>query len=393
MNMSSSPSHLVSTWKTLFNFVMAVIGMGILTLSTSMAEAGWGFSIFLFVGTFALCHTGVVLLYKCVEATKSVDLPSVGLAAFGGLWGYWLVGFVNSMYVITVCAAMIELLGSIIHQFELVSYKIQGVWISTLFMIFPCMLANFNEMSFISIFGVIAVFVALFSVILFCYLSLANESREEVVYTPFTSSVLSLGKSFANYINSYTATPALPNMIAEMRKPRDIVKVSVYGFSIVTLVFVVIGYSGYYTFGQSLLTSSQLAERIHKDHRFPYINYIVQGSLIVTAVSQFIMLFYPVAETVTNHVKVSKEGFGKYAVRVALVVLCGGLASTPLNFQEVATLLGATFGNTVQVVFPVLFYHLLFNRNSRIKLIMTSLVICFSVGIAVCGIMGVVTNL
>ncbi len=358
---------------------MSVIGIGVLALPKGIAEGGYAISIFMFLLTCSLSYISVVLLHKSITLPSPkqplLSYQAIGHAAFGQP-GRILVSVVNFLNLFTVCACMLILLGDCLAVFmpsASVFFRISVAAIAVLPLAF---LPSLKEIAAVSIIGVVAVFLTCVAVVAFC--SHHMVASDAIVIDAWPKRPMAVGISFANFMNSYTVAPVVPTIVASMKHPHLFPKMSLIAFIVVSVVFAVIGFSGYLAYGEGIRGYSSVGDAINKgaaegDRSVRALNVTVQIGILIVCLSHFVSLFNPVA--------VAAEGFFIYVrdvprkvtlaerlvVRTIVVAGCYGLAAGVKNFNSLVNLLGATFVMMLQIIFPFAFYEAITRKHAPEK--------------------------
>ena len=368
----------VSDVKTVLNLIMSVIGIGVLALPKGIAEGGWAVSILMFVVTCSLSHVAVVLLHRCLYFADPkrplLTYQAVGEAAFGPV-GKTVVAIVNYLNLFTVCACMLILLGDSLEVFWSNSSKLARLSVAAVCVLPLAWLPSLKEVAAVSVVGVCAVFLTCAAVVAFCALEISSEPAS---LSAWPSKPMSVGISFANFMNSYTVAPVVPSIVASMRNPEKFPTLSLVAFAIVSVVFLAIGFSGYLAYGAGIRDFSSVGDAINKaaaaeaGRTIQALNITVQVGILLVCLSHFVSLFNPVAlATEQLYLRLGRKRevhlWPRLALRTAVVAACYGLAAGVNNFTSLVNLLGATFVMLLQIIFPFAFHHALAKRLAPAK--------------------------
>ncbi|RVW82701.1 Amino acid transporter AVT1I [Vitis vinifera] len=155
----------ISFFKTCFNGLNALLGIGILSVPYALASGGWLSLMLLFVIALATFYTGL-LLQRCMDVDLNIrTYPDIGEQAFGKK-GRLMVSIFMYLELYLVATGFLILEGDNLHNlFPMVGFEIFGqvidgrqsfILISGLVILPSVCFYNLNMLSYISASGVFA---------------------------------------------------------------------------------------------------------------------------------------------------------------------------------------------------------------------------------------------
>ena len=178
--------------------------------------------------------------------------------------------------------------------------------------------------------------------------------------------------AYIEFMNSFTVAPVIPTIICGMKDPSKYPRVAAYGFSIISGLFAIIGFAGYAGWGGALLSKKggNITDLIAESASKTY-STICQVSIVIVALSHFLVMFCPVAMLsdkavgavpMTKNSKIARIGFQVIA-RSALVGLMLLAALYVPSFGTVVDLVAATVVLPLQVIFPIVFFEMICRKE------------------------------
>jgi hypothetical protein len=342
------------------------------------------------------------LLWKCVKSHNQSNLKKIdsyggiGEAAMG-FYGKIIVAF--SMYtgLSAICVIILYLLGSGLYGLTETHDLRTWIKISAACILPLSWLPSLKEVGVLSAVGVVATCMVSF-VVLAAAIVRDPSDRGEVSATPI--GIGGFAMSFIEFMNSFTVAPVIPTIISGMRDPSRYPRVATYGFAIISLLFAIIGFSGYAGWGDTLLSkkggniTSLIADSASRTY-----STVCQVGIVVVALSHFLVMFNPVALLSDSCVDMMPLKEASKSVTIVVKTLArSGLVAIMLllalyvpSFGTVVDLVGATVVLPLQVIFPIIFFEILCKEEiksySRSRFLIYRTVFLISICIA-CATMG-----
>ena len=413
-DVKSVQTERIGDFKSCVNLVLTAVGVGVLALPKAIAQSGWTIGCVLLLLTWGLSQSMMHLLWRCTETAKQryghkIDsYGSIGEAALGKP-GRYVVSFATYTGLSAICTIILILLGGGLKN--LTESMSDGFWrrIAALCILPLSWLPTLKEVGVLSGVGVVAVCVVVV-VVVAASIGLTGDERGDISALPPTSGGLAM--SFIEFMNSYTVAPVIPTIIVGMKDGSHYPRVAAYGFSIITLVFAVIGFAGYAGWGDALLSpeGGNITDFIANSSSRVY-SVTCQVAIIVVSLSHFLVMFNPVAllsdMLIGNIPGVTTNTSNKFlriglrmAGRSAIVGLMLLVALYVPSFGTIVDLVGSTVVIPLQVLFPIAFFLVICREDiknmSGIKRAglygLFALTVCLSLVAMVYGLYNVFTN-
>ncbi|CAO2820295.1 unnamed protein product [Amaranthus hypochondriacus] len=245
-----------SFFKTCFNALNSITGIGILSVPYALASGGWLSVILLFIISMAATYTGL-LVKRCMDVDPTIkSYPDIGEHAFGNI-GKILVTLVLYADLYMVITGSLILEGDNLHNLfpdltvELIGISIDGkssfIIIVALIVLPTVWLDDLSILAYISAGGVVASFVILISVIwVGAFEGIGFETKGELFKLNGLPTAVSL------FMFCYTAHPVFPPLYTSMRNKQQFSTVLLICFAICTLSYATMAILGYLMFGPEL---------------------------------------------------------------------------------------------------------------------------------------------
>ncbi|KAF4659255.1 hypothetical protein FOL47_007668 [Perkinsus chesapeaki] len=284
--------------RSVANIVMTAVGVGVLALPNAVAMGGWIAAPLLLVLAWALTHFQMCLLWKCLFMNPSGrqmhSYEEVGRACFGRPGQ---IAVIICLYggIFCICALIMILLGSSLHNISPALSRSIWIVISVLVMLPFAWLPTFKRVGIIAAVGVAATLVVAISVIVAGAREAISSRHHQHALGP--QGIGGLGLSFTNLMNSFTCAPVIPGLVTEMRDPSHFPRVAMWAFLTIALCFGSIGFAGYAGWGIDMLNFDLIVDAVASSAgKNDGINYVVQISIIVVSVTHLLVLFAPLGK-------------------------------------------------------------------------------------------------
>uniref|UniRef100_A0A803M7S5 Amino acid transporter transmembrane domain-containing protein n=1 Tax=Chenopodium quinoa TaxID=63459 RepID=A0A803M7S5_CHEQI len=230
-NNNSSSDGNTSFFKTLFNGLNAIIGVGLLSMPYALASGGWLSLILLLAISGAAGYAGV-LTKRCMDANPKIKTyADIGEAAFGKL-GKTIVSIVLYVDLYLVLTGYLILEGDNLHNlFPNMNIHMKGISIggkqSFVIIIAVALLPtvwldNLSILAYISATGVVSALLILGSVLsVGVFDGVGFHNKGELLNWKGVPMAMSL------YMFSYSANPVFPTLYTSMKKKHHFSKVVV----------------------------------------------------------------------------------------------------------------------------------------------------------------------
>ncbi|KAK1359545.1 Solute carrier family 32 [Heracleum sosnowskyi] len=306
--MSQSTGGTTSFFKTAFNGLNALSGVGILSIPYALASGGWLSLIFLFIIATVTFYTAL-LIQSCMDADSNIrTYPDIGERAFGrkGM-GFEINGFrigANQSFILIVAL-----------------------------IILPTMLVNnMGVLSYISATGVVASFVILGSIFWTgAFEGIGFHEKGELLNWKGIPTAASL------YVFSYCAHPIFPTLYISLGNKKNFSKVMFLSFLLCTIPYALIAVFGYLMFGSMLKSQITLNLPINKVS-----SKVAIYTTLVNPIAKYALILTPVIHTIENRFRsyCKKRSFSVF-IRTALLISSVAVAMTVPFFGLLMSLVGA----------------------------------------------------
>ncbi|KAF4653631.1 hypothetical protein FOL47_010420 [Perkinsus chesapeaki] len=285
------------------NLIMACIGVGILALPKVLQQAGWiGGYIILFIASLSSLWMAMHLADACTAKTSSDGVvptyQQLGEITFGAAPKAPTVPSVGPLSV------------------KLISY--------------------------LSIIGILSVFVSLILIIIACTAELlSNEDATEYSLLRLTQ----LGSALGTLMTSFGLTGLIPTVMNNMVDPGKIDLSISLAFLVVTLIYVCITAVGYAAFGASIAEYGDIVSAISNgSDELTDLSYSIIIFILLLCASHFLVLFCPVAADCESLLPSSAHRLWAYLVRALLISVCTVIAAVVPGVVDLIALLGSICG-------------------------------------------------
>ncbi|GAB2273799.1 hypothetical protein Dimus_008575, partial [Dionaea muscipula] len=246
--------------QTIFNGVNAFVGIGLLSVPSTIQEGGWATVGLLVVFAFIFYYTGT-LLRKCLEMNKDITVyPDIGQAAFGN---YGRV-FISLIFYVELYFCLVEFIileaDNLARIFPHVSLHVGGLYLSAKHLlgiiaavvVLPsCYLKDLHTLSFLSAGGLIGAVLTVISLVLVGVLDKIGFDQTGPV-VKLTGIPYALGV----FGFCYAGHSVLPNIYHSMSEKKDFKKALIICFVLATAIYVAFAVVGFLLFGED--TESQI---------------------------------------------------------------------------------------------------------------------------------------
>ncbi|RAL53425.1 hypothetical protein DM860_007097 [Cuscuta australis] len=351
--------------KTLFNTLIAVTGIGILSIPYALASGGWLSLLFFFLISIGACYGGL-LTQRCMETNPNIKTFSdIGQHAYGKMGERILLGILYvDLYLVLTGFLILE--GDNLYslfpemKIELFSLLISSgkscfVIVVALVILPSVWVDDLRLLAYISSAGVMSSFVLIVSVLwVAVFDNVGFHHKGEVVRWKGFPTALSL------YMFSFGANPVFPSLYTSMRTKYQFFKVLVISFVIATFGYATMGILGYMMYGSTL--NSQITLNLPKEHLGSKIAIYIAW---ITPLTKYALLMKPVATTTEAWLphRYQERRLVKIILTTLLVTSQVILGLSVPFFGDLMSLVGALCSATASITAPCVCYM----RISRIE--------------------------
>ncbi|PIN04715.1 Amino acid transporter [Handroanthus impetiginosus] len=348
-----SISGSTSFFKTCFNGLNALSGVGILSIPYALSSGGWLSLILFFLIAGCTFYTGL-LIQKCMDMDPNIrSYPDIGYQAFGPK-GRALVSIAMNVELYLVATGFLILEGDNIHSlFPNMEYEIGGLVIGgkqSLIVIVGLILLplvwldNMSILSYISATGVIASFVLICSIFwAAAFDGIGFHEKGTILNLNGIPSALSL------YAFCYCAHPVFPTLYTSMKNQKKFSKVLLVCFLICTMSYASMAILGYLMFGskvESQITLNLPTNKISSK--------VAIYTTLVNPLAKYALMVTPIVNSLENRFLSHPNKGLSTLIRTCLVISTITVALAIPFFESLMSLVGALLSVTASVIIPSL---------------------------------------
>ncbi|KAJ9683688.1 hypothetical protein PVL29_019315 [Vitis rotundifolia] len=381
-----------SFFKTCFNGLNVLLGIGILSVPYALASGGWLSLMLLFVIALATFYTGL-LLQRCMDVDLNIrTYPDIGEQAFGKK-GRLMVSIFMYLELYLVATGFLILEGDNLHNlFPMVGFEIFGqvidgrqsfILISGLVILPSVCFYNLNMLSYISATGVFACIIILGSI-----LWTGVFDGVGFHWKGTTLNWKGIPTAFSLYALCYCGHPVFPTLYTSMRKKNQFSTVLLVCFIFCTIAYAAMAVLGYLMFGsevQSQLTLNLPIEKLSSR--------VAIYTTLVNPISKYALMVAPIVNATENWFPnyCNRRSFG-LLIRTALVVSTIVVALTVPFFGSLMSLVGAFSTVMGSILLPCLCYLKISGNYRKFGIELVIIIGVMLMGI-LAGVMGTYTSM
>ncbi|KAG2714291.1 hypothetical protein I3843_03G022800 [Carya illinoinensis] len=391
-NCHPSSTTNISFFKTCFNGLNALSGVGILSVPYALASGGWLSLILIFVIAIAAFYSGL-LIQRCMDMDPDIrSYPDIGNRAFGNK-GRLLVSVVMYIELYLVATGFLILEGDNLYNlfpnsgFEMAGITIGGkqmfVIIVAVVILPSVWLDNLSLLSYISASGVLA------SVIILCsiwWTGVFDGIGFHEKGTPLNWNGIPTAVSL--YAFCYCAHPVFPTLYTSMRNKRQFTNVLFLCFTLCTVSYASMAVLGYSMFGSNVQSQITLSLPIDK-----LSSKVAIYTTLVNPVAKYALMVTPIVNATKSWFpcQYNKRIYG-LLISTSLVISTVIVALVVPFFANLMSLVGAFLSVMGSIILPCLCYLKISGTYHRLGLEMVVLWGMILMGVAV-GIVGTYASL
>ncbi|KAH7845402.1 hypothetical protein Vadar_001587 [Vaccinium darrowii] len=345
-----------SFFKTCFNGLNALSGVGILSVPYALASGGWLSLLLLLVIAAVTFYTGL-LIKRCMDVDPHIrSYPDIGELAFGNK-GKMVVSIFMNMELYLVATGFLILEGDNLQNLwpdvglEIAGVPLGGkqmfVMIVALIILPTVWLNNMNILSYISASGVLASVIILGSIVWAgMHDGIGFEQKGTLLNWKGIPTAVSL------YAFCYCAHPVFPTLYTSMENKKQFSKVLLLCFLCCTITYASMAISGFLMFGcdvQSQVTLNLPTKNISSK--------VAIYTALVNPVAKYALMVTPIVNAIENRFRAyySKKPIS-FLIRSTLVISTVVVAISIPFFGYLMSLVGAFLSVTASVIIPCLCY-------------------------------------
>ncbi|KAJ8771876.1 hypothetical protein K2173_027053 [Erythroxylum novogranatense] len=339
----SNTEEGTSFFKTCFNRLNALIGIGLITIPYTLTQAGWLSLAFRIILAMVFCYTGL-LLQRCVDSNSSIktysDISSYALGRRGRIF----ISIFQFVEVYLVPTGFLILEGNNLHKlFPHVGLKAHGhtvegkkffIIISGLVILPTIWLKDFSMLSYVSATRLLSSMIIIFSILWVSVADGVGFSNKGKIFdiggVPITLSL---------YAICFGAHPIFPNLFSSMKDKNRFSQVIDHHYISIAVI-------GYLMLGENVQSQVTLSLPTRKVSC-----QIAIYTILVTPITKFALIFSPIPVAIENRLP------RKYKTKFISILLRTGLLISTLVVAlgfPFFTLLVALIGSILVVIVSIL---------------------------------------
>ncbi|KAL3844664.1 hypothetical protein ACJIZ3_002067 [Penstemon smallii] len=348
-----SISGSTSFFKTCFNGLNALSGVGILSIPFALSSGGWLSLVLFFLIAGSTFYTAL-LIQRCMDMDPSIrSYPDIGYRAFGSS-GRTFVSIAMNVELYLVATGFLILEGDNLNNLlpnmdlQIGGLVITGrqsfILIVGLIMLPTVLLNNMSILSYISATGVAASFI-LFGSILWtgAFDGVGFQEKGTVLNWKGIPTAVSL------YAFCYCAHPVFPTLYTSMRNQKKFSKVMLICFVVCTMSYASMAILGYLMFGskvQSQITLNLPTKKISSR--------VAIYTTLVNPFAKYALMVTPIVSALENRFMTLPSKGVSTLIRTGLVLSTIIVALAIPFFEYLMALVGAFLSVTASVILPCL---------------------------------------
>ncbi|KAF8723539.1 hypothetical protein HU200_021489 [Digitaria exilis] len=374
MENNTPPKSGTGFFKTCFNGVNALSGVGILSIPYALSQGGW-LSLLIFITIAIICFYTGILLQKCIDSSSLVKTyPDIGELAFGRKGKIIVAIFLYlELYLVAIDFLILE--GDNLEKlFPNANFHVSGlkigskqgchltltgkqafVLMASLVVLPTTWLRSLGKLAYVSLGGVLASAV-LVSAILWIGAFDGVGFHEKGVLVHWTG----LPTAMSLYAFCFSSHPVIPKLYRGMSDRKMFPKVLVLCFAVSALGYGLTGVAAYLMFGAS--TQSQVTLNLPPGNLR---SKIAIYTTLVNPLTKYALFVIPIADAVEDSLLVADSRPLSIAIRTALVVGTTVAALAVPLFGYVTMLTGALMCSSVIMLMPCACYLKISSMTSR----------------------------
>lgn len=376
------------------NMIGMLIGLGQLSTPYALQNGGWT-SAFLLVGLGIICAYSSHLLGKCLSHhPKSRNYADIGHQAFGSRGRIIAATFIYMEIFMALVSYTISLHDNLNTVFMGTHLKLTWPNLSTsqiltvmaVLVALPSLwLRDLSSISFLSTGGI------LMSILIFLTVAwTAVFGGINANHTIPALQIRNMPTTSGLFIFSFAGHIVFPNIQAGMKDPSKFTKVSIVGFTLVTMLYTSLAFMGAKMFGPEVNPQITLSMP-----RNSVVTKIALWATVLTPMTKYALEFAPFAMQMEHSLPHSMTSRTKMIIRGGvgsfLLLAILALALSVPYFEYVLSLTGSLVSVGICIIFPSAFYIKIFWGQISKPVLVINLVL-IAIG-AVFGVAGTISSM
>ncbi|XP_057769501.1 amino acid transporter AVT1I-like [Salvia miltiorrhiza] len=348
-----SVSGSTSFFKTCFNGLNALSGVGILSVPYALSSGGWWSLTLLFLIAGCTYYTSL-LIQRCMDSDTNIrSYPDIGERAFGAK-GRMIVSVAMNVELYLVATGFLILEGDNLHNLvpglggggDFITGKQAFTLIVGLVVLPTVWVDNMAILSYISATGVVASFVLIASILWSAVFDgIGFHQQGTLLNTRGIPTAVSL------YAFCYCAHPVFPTLYTSMRDQKKFSKVLLVCFVVCTVSYASMAVLGYMMFGSSVQSQVTLNLPTNKIS-----SKVAIYTTLVNPLAKYALMVSPLVNALERRFLVRRSRGLSVLIRTLLVGSTIFVALAVPFFGYLMSLVGAFLSVTASVILPCLCY-------------------------------------
>ncbi|KAH8262480.1 hypothetical protein KR026_008050, partial [Drosophila bipectinata] len=370
--------HPTSDLETFVHLLKGSLGSGILAMPMAFSHAGLWFGL---VATFAvgtLCTYCVHILVKCAHILcRRRKIPMMGFADVAeqafldgppslNRWSRFIRFMVNTFLVIDLlgcCCIYLVFVATNVEQVVKVYVDMEWsirIWILvvTAPLILMCLVRNLKFLTPFSMIANILMFVGIVITFIYMFSDLPAPAERPGIVAPPEWPLF-----FGTVIFALEGIGVVMSLENDMKNPTHFIgcpSVLNMGMGLVIGLYTLVGFFGFLKYGPETQASITLNLPL-EDKLAQSVKLMIAIAIFFTFTLQFYVPVTILWKGLEHKIRPERQNISEYGLRVALVILCGGIAVALPNLGPFISLIGAvclsTLGMIVPAVIELAVYH------------------------------------
>ncbi|KAJ3694957.1 hypothetical protein LUZ60_000334 [Juncus effusus] len=381
-----SPNKSGATFfRTCFNGVNALSGVGILSIPYALSQGGW-LSLILLLLTAIICFYTGLLLQRCMDSNSLVKTyPDIGELAFGQKGRITVAIFMYlELYLVAVNFLILE--GDNLEKLfpktslNIAGLKIEGkqvfVLIASLIVLPTTWLRSMSLLAYVALGGLLASIILMGSVL---WTGVFNGVRfhEKGVLIDWKG----ISTSASLYAFCFSGHAVFPTIYISMQNPSKFSKVLLCCFILVTFNYAFMAIVGYLMYGPDL--QSQITLNLPNGKLG---SQVAIFTTLINPITKYALLVMPIANAIEEWFQFSKYKSLNILTRTILVISTTVIALAVPFFGYVVALTGSFLSSTATMVLPCACYIKIARVYKKLGLELIACVVIVVIGLLIATI-------